>query len=140
MPNMTEEQREAFLATPRLGILTTLRDDGSPIAVPVWFEWDGAVARVFSGATSLKIRRLRRDARASLLVTNAMGEHESWVAFDGTVEISTDGAFALAERLAGRYWDMTTDEHRSAFEGWRKTAEHLRLLTLTPSDIRAWRD
>jgi PPOX class probable F420-dependent enzyme len=136
MTTMTEGERDAFLATPRLGILATLRDDGSPIAVPVWFEWDGAVVRVFSGATSAKIRRLQRDARASLLVTNAVGEDEAWVAFDGAVAVSADGAFALAARLAGRYWDMAAERHRAEVDGWRKAAEHLRVLTLTPSAIR----
>lgn len=136
MTVMSDAEREAFLATPRLGILATISDDGSPIAVPVWFEWDGTVARIFSGAASPKIRRIERDARASLLVTNAVGEDEAWVAFDGTISVSGDGAIELAERLADRYWDMTDAGHRAAVDAWRRTAAKLRVLTLTPSAVR----
>jgi PPOX class probable F420-dependent enzyme len=134
---MTNAEREAFLATPRLGILATLQRDGSPIAVPVWFEWDGAVARVFSSAASPKLRRLERDARASLLVTNAIGEAEAWVAFDGAITVATAGAIELAERLAERDWDMNIPAHRETVAAWRGAAARLRVLTLSPSQVRS---
>jgi PPOX class probable F420-dependent enzyme len=139
MTAMSNRERETFLAMPRLGILATLRDDGAPIAVPVWFEWDGTVVRMFSGAASPKIHRIERDARASLLVTNAVGEGEAWVAFDGPIAVSPDGAMELAKRLADRYWDMADAGHRAAVDGWRTTAEHLRTLTLTPRAVRTSR-
>jgi PPOX class probable F420-dependent enzyme len=139
MSTMRKDERETFLATPRLGILATLRDDRAPIAVPVWFEWDGTVVRMFTGAASPKTRRIERDARASLLVTNAVGEDEAWVAFDGTIAASVDGAIELAERLADRYWDMTDAGHGAAVDGWRATAGQLRTLTLTPAAVRTSR-
>ena len=80
-----EASREEFLATPRLGILLTNRREGTPMGVPVWFEWDGEVVRMFAGNFTTKIKRLRRDPRASLLVTNRIEEPECWVAFDGEV-------------------------------------------------------
>ena len=69
-------------------------------------------------------------------MTNAVSEDEAWVAFDGAIMISSDGAIELAERLAERYWDMRDAGHRAAVEGWRRTAEHLRTLTLTPVAVR----
>lgn len=136
MAKMTDSERDAFLATTRLGMLTTLRGGGAPITVPVWFEWDGRAARLFSDATSKKITRLQRDPRASLVATNSVGEPEAWVAFDGEVTIRSDGAFELAERLAHRYWDMGDAAHSATVESWRAAAAHLRVLELTPATIR----
>jgi len=136
MPAMIPAERDAFLAETRLGILTTLRSDGSPVAVPVWFEWDGTTVRIFTGAGTGKARRLQRDPRASLLVVNHVGESEAWVAFDGTVTIRTDGGIELAEHLARRYWDLSNAEHKAELAGWRKAAGALRVLELTPTRIR----
>ena len=98
----TAEARDRFLERTRFGILTTNRKEGTPIAVPVWFEWDREVVRMFAVRTSPKVKRLRNDPRASLLVTNHLDEGESWVAFDGVVEIADTGGFELAERLTPR--------------------------------------
>jgi PPOX class probable F420-dependent enzyme len=136
MAAMTDAERDAFLAPPRLGMFSTLTADGAPITVPVWFEWDGAAARIFSGAATGKVRRIERDPRASLLVANSIGEPEAWVAFDGDVAVINDGAIELAERLAHRYWDMNVATHRSELESWRAAAAHLRVLQLTPRRIR----
>jgi PPOX class probable F420-dependent enzyme len=137
MAAMTDAEREAFLAAPRLGMFSTLDADGAPVTVPVWFEWDGAAARVFSGAATGKVRRIERDPRASLLAPNSVGEPEAWVAFDGEIEIVVEGAFELAERLAHRYWDMGDEKHRSELESWRSAAPYLRVLTLRPKRIRS---
>jgi PPOX class probable F420-dependent enzyme len=136
MATMTDAERDAFLTTPRLGMLTTLTTSGAPVTVPVWFEWDGTAARVFSGATSGKVRRIDRDPRASLLVPNNVGEPEAWVAFEGEITVAAQGAIELAERLALRYWDMTDAAHRAELDAWRKMAAGLRVLTLSPRRIR----
>jgi PPOX class probable F420-dependent enzyme len=131
-----DESRDLFLSTPRLAILMTNRREGTPIGVPVWFEWDGNVVRMFAANTSPKVRRLRRDPRASVLVTNRLDEGECWVAFDGEVSISDAGGFELAERLAPRYWDLEDPERRDMLELWRKAQAVLSLLTLKPTLIR----
>lgn len=131
-----EKSRERFLSTPRLAILATNRREGTPITVPVWFEWDGSVVRMFAANTSPKVRRLRNDPRASVLVTNRLDEGECWVAFDGEVSISETGGFELAERLAPRYWDLEDPERRDMLELWRKGKDLMSLLTLKPTKIR----
>jgi hypothetical protein len=92
---------------------------------------------MFSGATAGKMRRIARDPRASLTVTNSVGEPEGWVAFDGSISVSTEGAIELAERLARRYWDMSKPELRAELQGWRRSAAELRLLELRPKAIRS---
>ena len=138
MATMSDGAREAFLAETRLGVLSTLRDDGAPISVPVWFEWDGSRARMFTTASSGKVERLARDARASLLVAARIDEPEAWVAIDGTIEVREEGAAELAERLAERYWDLDDPDKRATVDTWRRAAAVLRLLELTPAAVRSY--
>lgn len=128
--------RDQFLSRPRLATLSTNRKEGTPIAVPVWFEWDGRVIRMFSSTTAAKVRRLQRDPRASVLVTNHLDEPENWVAFDGEVTIEKDGGIELAERLAPRYWDLEVTERRATLDLWRQAKDFMCLLTLEPKRIR----
>lgn len=63
---MSEEEAWAFLADGHTGILTTLRRDGFPIALPIWF----AVVdrRIYVSTRGKKVLRARRDPRTSFLV------------------------------------------------------------------------
>ncbi len=131
-----DEARDQFLATPRLAVLLSNRQEGTPMGVPVWFDWDGQVVQMFAGDYTSKIRRLRRDPKASVLVTNRIDEAERWVAFDGVVSISDTGGFELAERLAPRYWDLEDPARRKMFEFWRSARDAFCLLTLAPTRIR----
>jgi len=136
---MTDEERDRFLEEPRYGILTFLRTDGSPIAVPVWFDWTGDVVRMFTSVISPKIERLKANPQASLLVVNHRTEHEMWVAFDGVVSIQEEGGIELAEQLSSRYWDLSDPERQRTLEFWRKAAAALRLLELAPTRIRTYK-
>ncbi len=139
MARMTDEERDRFLAKPRYGILNLLRADGSPIAVPVWFDWTGEAVRIFSNVISPKLKRLQADPRASLLVVNQIAEHEAWVAFDGVVSIHEDGGSELAEQLASRYWDLSDPDRQRTLEGLRKVAAALCVLELRPTRIRTYK-
>ena len=91
MIRLTEDEAWAEIAAAHTGILTTLRRDGMPIALPVWFvAEDGKVAMRTPGATK-KIARIRNDPRASFLVESG----ERWVDLravhlTGLVEIVSD--------------------------------------------------
>jgi PPOX class probable F420-dependent enzyme len=137
---MSDEEREQFLSEPRYGVLNTLRSDGWPVGVPVWFDWNGETVRIFTSVVSPKMKRLQRDPRASLLVINDPKEKESWVAFDGVMSIREQGGFELAEELASRYWDLSEPSHQETLDLWRKAAAALRVLELRPERIRSYRD
>ena len=61
---------EAWEATKsaHTGILTTLRRDGMPIALPVWFVVDDDAIAMTTPAGTKKLARIRHDPRASFLV------------------------------------------------------------------------
>ena len=140
MGQMSDADRDAFLAVNRYGILATLRADGSPIAIPVWFDWDGSSVKMFTYIGSPKLRRLATDARASVLVTNHIDEKEKWVAFDGSVAVSDEGGFELAEKLARRYWDLNDPGRATALQSWRAMESEWRLLEMVPDNVRTYTD
>lgn len=135
---MLDDDAEAFLAgRTRYAMLTTIRADGSPITVPVWYAWDGQRVEMFSGATSPKLARLRRNPWASVLVSNEVDEPENWVAFDGEAGIVDEGGFDLAERIAPHYWDLSDPTRAAALASWREAGnEGFRRIVLAPSRVR----
>lgn len=134
------QTRDEFLARrARFAMLATLRADGSPITVPVWFDWDGTELSMFCAVNSAKLTRIERDPRASVLIANDVDEPEYWVSMDGTVRIEKKGGFELAERLAPRYWDLDDSERAETLEMWRTFADvGFRRLALTPTKVREY--
>ena len=103
---------QAFLEErTRLGVVTTLRKDGSPCTVPLWYDWDGTAVRFFSEVTSAKLKRLQNDPRITLTVSSEMDEDlYKWVSFKGRATVSQEGARDLAIALARSYSDQTPDD------------------------------
>jgi PPOX class probable F420-dependent enzyme len=134
MARMTPDQRDAFLTQTRIAKLITLYPDGSPTAVPVWYEWDGAHARIFTGRDSEKVRRILADPRVALSVEEPVGVPEAWVTIEGTAAIE-EGGIELARRLAPRYYDAV--RAAAALERWETAAGSLVVLSITPRRIRS---
>lgn len=134
MPEMTTAQRDAFLRETRIAKLATLNADGAPTIVPVWFEWDGSTATVFTGRTSPKVRRIQGDPRVALSVEEGVGVPEAWVTIEGTAAIEDEGGYTLAERLAQRYYE---EPRRSeALTEWGQLRDNFVVLRITPTRIR----
>ena len=67
----------------------------------MWFEAtaEGTI-QLFTGPDTLKVRRLRSDPRASIVVAAPVGERERWVSVAGRTTVEHDGANDLAGILA----------------------------------------
>lgn len=134
MARMTPERLDAFLRETRIAKLATLNADGSPNVVPVWFEWTGTDALVFTSETSSKMARIRRDPRLALSVEEPVGVIEAWVTIEGVATIEP-GGFAVAERLAPRYY--SPERAAAALEAWGKNREQWVVLRISPRQIRS---
>ncbi len=107
MPRMKAEDQAEFLRQPHVGVIASLRGDGRPYTVPVWWLWD-EVERVFwiTGTYSrVWCRQILRDPRVSLCIEASMGHIEA----DGVAEARELPAFdiwpvsrLLAEKYVGR--------------------------------------
>lgn len=101
-----------FLRRPLHGFLSVAGGPLPPQPRPVWFEAtaEGTI-QLFTAPDSLKVRRLRRDPRASIVVAAPVGERERWLSVAGRVTVEPDGAHDLAARLAARYWGLDDPAH-----------------------------
>ncbi len=64
---MTNSEREQFLADLHVGVIGIGRENGPPLTVPVWYDYEpGGLAWVITGADSLKARLLKRVEKISL--------------------------------------------------------------------------
>lgn len=84
-----EEWRRFVSEGMRTGTLATLRADGRPHVVPVWFLLDGDEVVFNTGAETVKGRNLRRDPRASLCVQDERLPY-SFVMIEGTARLVDD--------------------------------------------------
>ena len=131
---MSKAERDAFLKKVRIGTLCTLNEDGSPNALPLWYDWDGEKIRMFSVLDTGKIRRLKADPRAALTVAEPVGVAEAWVTVEGTVEILDQGGSELGCRLAARYYEPK--QAQETIDVWSKVTD-IMLLELTPTRLRS---
>ncbi|WP_405584475.1 pyridoxamine 5'-phosphate oxidase family protein [Streptomyces sp. NBC_01092] len=96
-----------LLRRPLHGFLSVAGGPLPPQPRPVWFEVTAEdTIQLFTGPDTLKVRRLRRDPRASIVVAAPVGEREHWVSIAGRATVEPDGAHDLASRLAARYWNL----------------------------------
>ena len=66
--SMSEDESWEFLARGHTGILTTLRRDGWPVALPVWFAVDDRRVYIGTPSRTKKLARIAHDDRGSFLV------------------------------------------------------------------------
>ncbi len=122
MYEMADDERRAFLLQgTRTGKLATVRRDGRPHVVPIWFVLDGDDVVLTTGADTVKGRNIRRDPRVGLCVDDEVRPY-AYVMVEGEVEISTDPEELLrwATRIGGRYMGADRAEEfgrRNAVEG-----------------------
>ena len=72
---LSEDEAWQFLAEGHTAILTTLRRDGWPVSLPLWYVVDERVVYVATPEASKKVARIRNDDRACLLVERG----QAWV-------------------------------------------------------------
>jgi nitroimidazol reductase NimA-like FMN-containing flavoprotein (pyridoxamine 5'-phosphate oxidase superfamily) len=131
----------AVLAAAHTGIFTTLRRDGMPIALPVWFVAIDRTIGLAAPSRTKKIARLRRDSRASFLVESG----DRWVELQA-VHLTGRVEFVDDEAEMARI-DDALDVKYAAFRGPRgampeKTQAHYAgrtFLRLVPDErIISW--
>ena len=115
---MTTEERDEFLADLHVGVLTVERDDGPPLATPVWYRYgahDGVV-ELTTEAASVKGELLAAAGRATLCAQREEMPY-AYVTVEGPVtfgEATQDVRVEIAVRYLGdemgrAYVDSTPD-------------------------------
>jgi PPOX class probable F420-dependent enzyme len=126
MASLDEKQAE-FLDNPFVGIVTTLRQDGSPHSTVVWVERENGSVSFNTASGRAKERHLRQDPRLSLLVIDPQNAYR-WVAITGKGEVTEEDADPQIDRLAKKYIDK--DEYP-----WRSPEETRLKVRIQPEKI-----
>lgn len=136
MQKMSDEEYRAFmLAGTRTGKLATVRADGRPHVVPVWFVMDGDTIVFTTWHTTVKAANIRRDPRVTLCVDDENPPF-AFVMVEGTAAFgdpTPNERVMWATRLGARYMGA---EQAEAF-GIRNGVEGELLVRLTPTKITA---
>ncbi len=138
MKEMTKaEYREFLLRGTKTGKLATVRRDGRPHVVPIWYDLDGDTLVFTTGGESVKYKSMKRDPRVSLTVDDQTPPY-SYVMIEGTVSFSEDPGELLrwATRIGGRY--MGADKAEAY--GKRNSSPGEVIVRIIPSKVSAYKD
>ena len=121
MSMLTPEQRAFLMEQVRTAKLATVRKDGRPHVVPIWFDLDGDTLVFTTGQTSIKAVNIRRDPRVCLCVDDETPPF-AYIMIEGTAIMTADRDALLhwAVRIGGRYMGAELAEaygNRNAVEG-----------------------
>ena len=129
-----DEVRQFLTEQPRTGKFATVRADGRPHVVPIWFDLDGDDIVFNTWHASVKVANLRRDPRVSLCVDDETPPF-AFVQIDGTATLSDDPEQLVywATRIGGRY--MGADQAEAY--GKRNGVTGELIVRVTPSKVIA---
>jgi PPOX class probable F420-dependent enzyme len=99
---LTDRQLAFLDENPFVGVVTTLRRDGSPHSTVVWVDVLDGLPSFNTARGRAKERNMGRDPRVSLLVVDPQNVYR-WLAVDGRVELTEEGADAQIDKLAKKY-------------------------------------
>jgi PPOX class probable F420-dependent enzyme len=126
-----KEQEKQFLdENPFVGVVTTLRADGSPHSTVVWVDVEDGKPSFNTALGRAKPKHLQHDPRASLLVIDPNDAYK-WVAVSGRTKLTEDGADAQIDKLAKKY--IGKDEYP-----WRKPTETRVKVLIEPEKVDSY--
>lgn len=102
MARMTPETLAAFLSQPIIAVLATLRRDGRPYLVPVWFLWRDDAFWLTGTTARTWCRHILRDPRVSLCIESTEPVTR-YVAVDCLATPVDDDIWPLTTALARKY-------------------------------------
>lgn len=128
-----------MLESDTIAWLTTVADDGTPHAVPVWFMWHDERVVVFSEPDTVKVRHIRRGSRA-LVHLNAGGPHgDDVVILTGTATIDDAPAATYVERFRDAYIEKYSDAIAAfGMAPDDLLAKYHAVIVMTPERVLAW--
>jgi PPOX class probable F420-dependent enzyme len=122
---------EDFLALPRVAVLATYRRDETVLLSPVWHTWRDGGFDVLTEAKDVKVRHLRRDPRASIVVYDDEPPYRG-VEIRTTATIAETATRDALRDVAVRYLG------REAGEAYAAGSPECVRIRLEPGNVRAW--
>jgi PPOX class probable F420-dependent enzyme len=115
--------------------LTTVRSDGQPQSVPVWFLWDGGTFLIYSQPDTQKLRNIGRNPRVGLNL-NSSDTGGDVVRAEGSAEIL--GGFSLADEVAEYVEKYREPIARIGYDPNGFARDYSVALRVTPERWQVW--
>jgi PPOX class probable F420-dependent enzyme len=137
--SLSPSELDEFLNRTRpalLGTVGTLRANGSPHVVPVWYRWDGEAVHIWSDEGRGWVRNVLRDPRVAFSVQEPQPPFAA-VVMHGRAEShtsDTDDVSAEIRRITLRYIEEAEADEYVA--GWARLQT---VVTIRPGSISSWR-
>jgi PPOX class probable F420-dependent enzyme len=126
------------LASDQIGWLTTVRADGSPHAVPVWFLWHDRRLLVMSEPRTAKVSHVRRGS-AALLHLHTRPDGNGVVVLSGRPVVTGRTASQWLPEIAEAYAAKYGAAMVAYGMGLEAIAEKFHVvIELEPTDLQAW--
>jgi PPOX class probable F420-dependent enzyme len=139
MQTMSEKEWQGFVMQgSRTGKLATVREDGRPHVVPIWFTLDDGGLLFMTGEKTVKASNIRRDPRIAISVDDQAFPY-NYVTIEGEAEIlnpEPDDFLKISTEIARRY---VGDERANQY-GERNAVPGELLIRLKPSKILSGKD
>jgi PPOX class probable F420-dependent enzyme len=119
-----DPQVERRLKTEQNLWLATVRPNGAPHLVPIWFVWVAGKIYLCTGADSVKARNLRQNPHVSI----ALEDGSKPIVIEGLARFAPIGAAPtpVIEAFTKKYdWNISTD------------SEYTQVIEIEPKRIRA---
>jgi len=144
---LRREQMDQFLGGNALARLSTLKPDGAPYVVPVWYQWDGDALWFVGRERSAWCRHIANDPRVAVVIDS---EHSDPDESGNSVEIPKVMMEGLAEVVetpnVGGKWVQVAEEMSYRYLGpngptyLTSTIQQPRwLIKMTPDRIKTWK-
>ena len=131
---LAEARLDRFLSREPVVWLSTVRPDGAPHLVPIWFTWDGTSLLVFSKPGAQKVRNLRANPVAMLALGEPEDDFDVALA-EARVELFDAPATELPDAHITKYADRMAGLGLSPEEF---VATYSQLLRITPTRSLPW--
>jgi PPOX class probable F420-dependent enzyme len=121
-----------LLEQPLVAVLATYRRDGGVLLSPVWHRWHDDGFDVVVGPNDVKLKHLRRDPRASIVVYEHQPPYRG-LEVRGEVRLVPDGGDEALAAMAVRY--LGPEDGRAYAEA---SSGNSVLVRLEPAQLRGW--
>ena len=113
---------EERLCSDEMVWLSTVRPDGRPHSIPVWFLWESATLLIFSQPNTRKIRNLRKNPSVTLALDDTK---KGVVILEGTAELLGQGDASVTLQAYG-------EKYREGLRRIGRTAKEFTMLYSQP--------
>ena len=122
-----------LLELPLVAVLATHRKDGRVLLSPVWHRWRDGGFDIAVFANDIKLKHLRRDPRASVVVYEHRPPYRG-LEVRGEARLLQDGALEAVSSMAVRYLGQRGGQAYAE----AVAASEIVLVRLEPGEIRGW--